>query len=174
LHVLAIGVDQFGDKAGGLHLDYAAEDAHDVASALLESQKGSLGKASLYADVSLTYLPNEKANNAAILDALDAVAQSMAKNEQGQDVAVILVSSHGEMIQGKFYLIHYGFDPTSPNASRLSGVSASDFAEKVAAIAAHGKVLLLLDACHSGAIGAGRSRPTPTPKSCRTPWTWKT
>ena len=32
LHVLAIGVDKFGDKAGGLHLDYAAEDAHDVAS----------------------------------------------------------------------------------------------------------------------------------------------
>ena len=45
LHVLAIGVDKFGDKAGGLHLDYAAEDAHDVATALLESQKGSPGKA---------------------------------------------------------------------------------------------------------------------------------
>ena len=40
LHVLAIGVDKFGDKAGGLHLDYAAEDAHDVATALLDSQKG--------------------------------------------------------------------------------------------------------------------------------------
>ena len=34
LHVLAVGIDNFGDKAGGLHLDYAAEDAHDVASAL--------------------------------------------------------------------------------------------------------------------------------------------
>ena len=53
LHVLAIGVDTFGDKAGGLHLDYAAEDARDVATALLESQKGSPGKASLYADVSV-------------------------------------------------------------------------------------------------------------------------
>jgi hypothetical protein len=38
LHVLAVGVDKFGDKAGGLHLDYAAEDAHDVADALLQSQ----------------------------------------------------------------------------------------------------------------------------------------
>jgi WD40 repeat protein len=69
LHVLAIGVDKFGDKAGGLHLDYAAEDAHDVASALLESQKGGPRKASLYADVKVTYLPNEKADSAAILDA---------------------------------------------------------------------------------------------------------
>jgi hypothetical protein len=45
LHVLAIGIDTFGDKAGGLHLDYAAQDAHDVATALLDSQKGAPGKA---------------------------------------------------------------------------------------------------------------------------------
>jgi len=53
LHVLAIGINKFGDKAGGLHLDYAADDAHDVATALLKSQRGSLGKASLHADVTL-------------------------------------------------------------------------------------------------------------------------
>jgi WD40 repeat protein len=154
LHVLAIGVDNFGDKAGGLHLDYAAEDAHDVATALLESQKGAPGKASLYADVSLRYLPNDKADSAAILDALDAMAQSMAKSEPGQDVAVILVSSHGEMIDGQFYLIPYGFDTGSQGRSIKSAVSASEFAKKVGALAAHGKVLLLLDACHSGAVGA--------------------
>ena len=51
LHVLAIGLDTFGDKAGGLHLDYAIEDARDVANALLASQKGAPGKAALYADV---------------------------------------------------------------------------------------------------------------------------
>ncbi len=154
LHVLAIGVEKFGDKAGTLHLDYAAEDAHDVATALLESQKGARGKPSLYADVSATYLPNEKATHTAILDELDKMAQSMAKSDPAQDTAVIVVSSHGEMIQGKFYLIPYGFDLASPNASRTSALSASEFAEKVAAIAAHAKVLLLLDACHSGAVGA--------------------
>jgi uncharacterized caspase-like protein len=151
LHVLAIGVDRFGDKAAGLHLDYAAEDAHDIASALLDSQKGGPGKASLYADVDLQYLPNDKADSATILDAM---AQSMAKNDQDQDVAVILVSSHGEMIDGQFYLIPYGFDPGSQGRSIKSAVSASEFAKKVGALAAHGKVLLLLDACHSGAVGA--------------------
>ena len=119
-----------------------------------KARKAQPGKASLYADVSLTYLPNDKADSAAILDALDAMAQSMAKNEQGQDVAVILVSSHGEMIDGQFYLIPYGFDAGSQGRSIKSAVSASEFAKKVAALAAHGKVLLLLDACHSGAVGA--------------------
>ncbi len=154
LHVLAIGVDTFGDKAGGLHLNYAAEDAHDVASSLLDSQKGSPGKTSLYADVSLTYLPNDKADGAGILDALDDMARNMAKNDQGQDVALILVSSHGEMIDGQFYLIPYGFDAGSQGKSIKSAVSASDFAKKVQALATHGKVLLMLDACHSGAVGA--------------------
>jgi hypothetical protein len=155
LHILAIGVDKFGDKApGGLHLDYAAKDAHDVATALLESQKGSPGKASLYADVSLTYLSNDKADSAAILDTLEKMAGSMATSEPGQDVAVILVSSHGEMIDGQFYLIPYGFDAGSQGKSIKSAVSASEFAKKVQALAKHGKVLLLLDACHSGAVGA--------------------
>lgn len=154
LHVLTIGIDKFDDKAGDLHLDYAVKDAHDVATALLESQKGGPGKASLYADVSLTYLPNGKAGGAAILDALDAMAQAVAKGDPGQDLAVILISSHGLMIDGQFYIIPYDFDAGSRNKSMKSGVSASEFAKKVQALANHGRVLLLLDACHSGAIGA--------------------
>jgi len=155
LHVLAIGVDNFGDRAGGLHLDYAAEDAHDVANALLESQKGAPGKPSLYADVSVQYLSNDQANRTAILDALDAVEEGMRKSGPDQDVAVILVSSHGEMIDGQFYLIPYDFDAKSQNAATGSAVAASAFAKKVASVAKHGRVLLLLDACHSGAVGAG-------------------
>jgi len=102
----------------------------------------------------LTYLPNGKADGAAILDALDAMAQSMAKGDPGQDVAVILVSSHGEMIDGQFYIIPYDFDTGSRNKSIKSAVSASEFAKKVQALGKYGKVLLLLDACHSGAVGA--------------------
>jgi Caspase domain len=156
LHVLAIGVDKFGDKAGDLHLNYAAEDAHDVADALLGSQKLAPGKASLYADVKVTYLPNDKASKTAIEDALDAMAESMAKSGADQDTAVIHVSSHGQMIGGQFYLIPYGFVGNGTrNAATDSALPASVFAEKVSGLAAHGKVLVLLDACHSGAISAG-------------------
>ena len=101
------------------------------------------------------YLPNDRAGHTGILDALDAMARSMRTSGPDQDVAVILVSSHGEMIDGQFYLIPYGFDAGSPNASATSAVSASEFAKKVKTLAERGKVLLLLDACHSGAVGAG-------------------
>ena len=104
----------------------------------------------------MTYLPNDKASKTAIEDALDAMAQSMARNEPGRDVAVILVSSHGEMIDGQFYLVPYDFVANgSKNAAASSAVSSSEFAKKVQALAKYGKVLLLLDACYSGAIGAG-------------------
>ena len=154
LHVLAIGIDNFGDKAGGLHLDYAVDDARDVASALLESQKIAPGKPSLYADVSLQYLPNDRAGHTEILDALDAMARGMRTSGSDQDVAVIFFSGHGAIIDGQFYLIPYGIDVATPTAMMSSAISASEFAKKVRSLAERGKVLLLLDASHSGAVGA--------------------
>ncbi|HME23662.1 MAG TPA: hypothetical protein VKI44_20440 [Acetobacteraceae bacterium] len=175
LHVLAIGIDTFGDKAGGLHLDYAAEDAHDVATTLLDSQKGSTGKASLYADVNLTYLPNDKATKTGIADALDAMAQSMSKNQPGQDVAVILVSSHGEMIDGQFYLIPHDFVATgSKNAATGSALSASEFARKVQALACTGRCCFYSTLAIPARSVPKVGRQTPTPRSSRTPWTSKT
>ena len=55
----------------------------------------------------------------------------------------------------KFYLVPYDFVANgSKNAATGSAISASEFAEKVQTLAKYGKVLLLLDACHSGAVGA--------------------
>lgn len=167
LHVLAIGIDHFGDRAGGLHLEYAVDDARDVANALLASQKSALGKATLYADVKLQYLSDDKAGKVAILDAMDAMARNMRTSGSDQDLAVVLFSSHGEMIRGKFYLIPYGFDARSPNEMTQSAVSAEDFAEKVKALAERGKVLLLLDACHAGAIGPGGPAANPDASALR-------
>jgi uncharacterized caspase-like protein len=167
LHVLAVGINNFGDKAGGLHLDYAAEDARAVASALRDSQKMAPGKPGLYADVKVTYLKNDEASNTAIRDALDDLAASMKTGDADQDVAVILVSSHGELIDGQFYLVPYGVDIGSKNKIIPSALAASDFAKKVQDIAKRGKVLLLLDACHSGAVGPGGWATDPDAKLLR-------
>jgi uncharacterized caspase-like protein len=71
-----------------------------------------------------------------------------------QDVAVILISTHGAMIkEDDFYLAPYGFDITTPRAMQTSGISLNEFAKAVTALADQGKVLLLLDACYAGAVG---------------------
>jgi hypothetical protein len=167
LHVLAIGINHFGDKAGGLHLDYAVDDAHDVATALLTSQKIAPGKASLYADVKLQYLPDDKAGRTAILEALETMARDIQNSGSDQDLAVILFSSHGEMVEGQFYLVPYGFDVRTVTSMETSGVSADEFSRKVKAVAEQSKVLLLLDACHSGAVGPSGPMTNPDASTLR-------
>jgi WD40 repeat protein len=151
LHVLAIGIDQFGDKAGSLHLDYAVDDARDVANVLL-SQKSTPEKPTLYVDVRPVVLRDQTAGRKAILDAMDDLARTMQTGPV-QDVAVILISTHGAMIKDDFYLAPYGFDITTPRGMQTTGISLNEFAKAVTALAGQGKVLLLVDACYAGAVG---------------------
>jgi uncharacterized caspase-like protein len=75
---------------------------------------------------------------------------NMAKDEPGQDLAVILFSGHGAMIDDRFYLLPYGVDARTPADLKASAISANDFHDEVAELAKPGRVLVLLDACHSG------------------------
>jgi WD40 repeat protein len=153
LHVLAIGVDKFGDRAASLHLDYADDDARDVATALLGSQKKASCNPSLYADVkvqTLTDATEEKPTRENMLKAIDVMAQNMRRAGSERDVALVLLSTHGAMIGGELYLLPYGVDLTSISASALS---VTDLARSVQTLAEAGKVILLIDACHSGGIG---------------------
>jgi WD40 repeat protein len=153
LHVLAIGVDKFGDRAGSLHLDYADNDARDVATALLGSQKKAPCNPSLYADVkvqALTDATEEKPTRENILKAIEVMAQNMRRAGSERDVALVLLSTHGAMIGNELYLLPYGVDLTSIAASALS---VTDLARSVQTLAEAGKVILLIDACHSGGIG---------------------
>jgi WD40 repeat protein len=68
LHVLAIGVSDYGEKAAGLALKFAHKDAEDVASALLNTQGGGL-----YAEVLPIFLPDGAATKAGIFEALAAM-----------------------------------------------------------------------------------------------------
>ncbi len=61
------------------------------------------------------------------------------------------------MIDGQFYLVPYDIDVSTPTATKATGISAAEFASEVELIAQRGRVLLLLDARHSGAFGAGSS-----------------
>ena len=68
LHVLAIGVSDYGEKAAGLALKFAHKDAEDVASALLNTQDGGL-----YAEVLPIFLCDGAATKAGIFEGLAAM-----------------------------------------------------------------------------------------------------
>jgi uncharacterized caspase-like protein len=148
LHVLTIGVSHYGDKARNLRLNFAHRDAQDVASALLNTQEGGL-----YAEVKPIFLHDSAADKAGIFDALAAMERNMTGNA-GQDLAVVMFSGHGTMIDNQFYLVPYGADSSAPARLKASAIPATEFKSEIEKLAQHGRVLVLLDACRSaGLIG---------------------
>jgi WD40 repeat protein len=148
LHVLTIGVSDYGERAKDLTLKFAVRDAQDVANALVNTQDGGL-----YAAVELQYLHNDTANRAGIFDALDVMQRNMEKSTGG-DLAVIMFSGHGTVIDGQFYLVPYGVDNSTPARRKSVAIAASEFQSEISKLAKRGRVLVLLDACRSeGLIG---------------------
>jgi WD40 repeat protein len=148
LHVLTIGVSDYGDKAKDLRLQFADRDAQDVASALVNTQEGGL-----YAEVKPMFLRDGTADKSGIFDALAAMERNMG-NGAGQDLAVVMFSGHGTMIDGQFYLVPYGADNSTPTRLKASAIPTSEFQGEITKLAQHGRVLVFLDACRSaGLIG---------------------
>jgi uncharacterized caspase-like protein len=151
LHVLTIGVSDYGDRAKDLSLNFAHRDAEDMASALVNTQSGGL-----YAEVLPIFLHDRAADKAGIFDALASMQRNMAK-DAGQSLAVVMFSGHGTMIDGQFYLVPYGVDTGTPSRLKASAIPASEFQGEIAKLAQHGRVLVLLDACRSGGMLTGEA-----------------
>src|SRR5262249_33615071 len=143
LHVLTIGVSDYGDKARDLRLKFAHRDAQDVASALANTQEGGL-----YAEVKPMSLHDRAADKAGIFETLAAMDRNMGGGE-GQDLAVVMFSGHGTMIDGQFYLVPHGADNSTPARLKVSAIPATEFQSEITKLAQHGRVLVLLYACRS-------------------------
>jgi WD40 repeat protein len=134
LYVLAIGVSQYQDP--GLRLGLAAKDALDFGS-VWTAQKGHL-----YSGVETRVLTDGQATKGNILDGLEWLQRQVTQ----KDVAVLFFAGHGvNDPNGVFYFL-----PADSDLEKLkrTGISQSDITSTVAAIA--GKVLVFMDACHSG------------------------
>jgi uncharacterized caspase-like protein len=149
LHVLTIGVSDYGDKARDLRLKFAHRDAQDVASALVNTQEGGL-----YAEVKPMFLQDRTADKAGIFDALAAMNRNMAGGA-GQDLAIVMFSGYGTMIDGQFYLVPHGADNSTTARLKVSAIAATEFQSEITKLAQHGRVLVLLDACRSAGLIGG-------------------
>jgi len=134
LYVLAVGVSMYQDP--DMRLDLAAKDALDFGAAWNE-QKGRL-----YSGVEVRALTDAQATKGNILDGLEWLQRQVTD----KDVAVLFFAGHGiNDSTGVFYLL-----PVDADMEKLkrTAISQSDITSTVAAIA--GKVLVFMDACHSG------------------------
>jgi uncharacterized caspase-like protein len=71
---------------------------------------------------------------------------------------VILFSGHGAEADGTYYLLPADADPDDPLAS---GIEVGQFKRALEQLGERGKVLVLLDACHSGNLTGGAKGTTP-------------
>ena len=95
-----------------------------------------------------------------IFDALDAMERNM-EGGAGQDLAIVMFSGHGTMIDGQFYLVPYGADDRTPARLKQSAIPATEFQSEISKLAEHGRVLVLLDACRSAGLIGGASTALP-------------
>jgi uncharacterized caspase-like protein len=69
----------------------------------------------------------------------------------GNDLAVIHFSGHGALVDGKLYLLPYDVDARDEAGIESKGLSIDELKGELNELGQHGRVLVLLDACHSGA-----------------------
>jgi hypothetical protein len=145
LYLLTIGISNYNeDYARNLRLQFADRDAHDLASALVNTQ------ASLYARVTPQVLLNKDANKAGIIRALTTIRAGMAAGSP-DNLAVIHFSGHGALVDGKLYLLPFDVDARDAVGIQTYGLPIGEFRDQLVELGKHGRVLVLLDACHSGA-----------------------
>ncbi len=133
LYILAIGIGGYDNES--YHLDYAAKDAKDFSSAF-QKQKGLL-----YKDVVDSILTDKEATLTNINKALDWIQDITGK----KDVAIIFFSGHGYTNKGVYYML-----PVEADIYELRATCLNFSAIKQTQSSIEGKVIIVIDACHSG------------------------
>jgi hypothetical protein len=134
LYLLAVGISEY---PGALALRYAHKGAIAVEKALRAGRHG------VFRQVETRLLTDAQATRKNILDGLDW----LEKRTQAADVAIVFLTGHGTRdARGQFYFIPVDMDERDLEHSAVGG---DVLKKKIAGLA--GRVLVILDSCHSGA-----------------------
>ena len=139
LYVLAVGINKYKNPA--LNLNYAEPDAQGLAG-FFRKQDGGLFK-----KVIIREIYNEQATRENIVSNLN---QLQITNPQ--DAVLIYLAGHGESLNDKWYFIPHELTyPEREEDLKAKGLSSDDLSGYIKNIKAQ-KILLLVDACKSGAV----------------------
>ncbi|MBD3167333.1 hypothetical protein GF324_12100 [bacterium] len=140
LYILAVGVGAYRDAS--LQLKFPARDARDFAN-VMKTQEGLL-----YREVVARVLIDSSATKGNILDGLDWIV----KETTSHDVAMIFFAGHGiNDPNGTFYYL-----PHEADTGRIRRTMLPYTELEMAVRAVAGKVLMFMDACHSGNVMGSR------------------
>jgi WD40 repeat protein len=143
LHVLAIGINY--PNWASLKLVYPEKDA----SGLIGKLKATHGdKSGLYGEIKYVYLNSASATRSGIITMLEGLQDDM----HADDVAVVMFSGHGTIQGNGFQLLASDVNVLTRAGVKVAQLSASELKGYISPLAQKGRVLLLLDACHSGKI----------------------
>jgi WD40 repeat protein len=139
LYVLAVGINKYKNPA--LNLNYAEPDARGIAGFF--SQQGG----GLFKKVHIVELYNEQAIRENIVFKLNQMQKT-----NPQDAVLIYLAGHGESLNDKWYFIPHELTyPEREEDVKAKGISSDDLSGSIKSIKAQ-KILLLVDACKSGAV----------------------
>lgn len=141
LYVLAIGISEY---PGSLKLNFAARDA-EVLSETLKSTSSDL-----YRSTEVKLLTDQQATRREILKGLAWLRTQMTQ----RDVGILMFAGHGAKdSDGNFYFLPVDVDPDDLLST---GVPGDQVTKALSAIP--GRIIVLADACHSGAVEGERRR----------------
>ena len=139
LYVLSIGVSNYDQER--YRLTFAAKDAEDFSSAVLNQ------KAKLYDEVFIRKFTDKNATKINILNGLQWIQEKTTKN----DVAMIFFAGHGiNDNNGIYYML-----PVEADIKYLRATCINFEEIKQTQSTIEGKVIVFVDACHSGNILGG-------------------
>ncbi len=141
LWTVAVGVSRYPKLGADQQLEFADDDARAIAAAL--AKQAGLDRP--FAGVHAKTLVDGEATVAAVEEALRGLAAM-----RPDDLAVVFLAGHGALLPGgEMVLLTPGATLTTDGARR-DGVGWSRI--RAALERARGRVLVLLDACHSGHV----------------------
>jgi len=134
LHILTVGINKYKDAR--LNLDYGVSDATAILQSL-QATKGVFGK------VVSKRLIDQGATHAAIIRALDDYEKAPAN-----DVLVIYLAGHGEIVGDDWYFLPHDF-VFSVEGIKTTGISAATWRDLLSRVGPQ-RVMVLIDSCKSG------------------------
>jgi uncharacterized caspase-like protein len=138
LYVLVVGLSEHEDPRQRLR--FGAKDAKTLAAVLQKTTPP------VFRNVTVRLLADEEATRRGILEGLDWLTRQQLTP---RDVVLFAFSGHGvKDSQGVFFLFPFDGEPENVTVSGVSEEEVKRYCQSIP-----GRLLLLLDACHSGAIG---------------------